>query len=45
MILTMMMILIPSLINFKGGNSGGKRHYAGDPRYRNSVKGIYKGLG
>ena len=28
----------------QGGNKG-KRHYAGDPRYRNSVKGIYKGLG
>lgn len=28
----------------QGGNKG-KRHYAEDPRYRNSVKGIYKGLG
>lgn len=28
----------------QGGNKG-KRRYAEDPRYRNSVKGIYKGLG
>ena len=28
----------------QGGNKGG-RHYAEDPRYRNSIKGIYKGLG
>ena len=28
----------------QGGNKG-KRHYAGDPRYRSSVKSVYKGLG
>ena len=28
----------------QGGNKG-KRHYAGDPKYRNSVKSVYKGLG
>ena len=28
----------------QGGNKG-KRHYAGDPRYRSSVKSVYNGLG